>query len=310
MLLIYLAPFMMHKISIILVKDRFKMKKIGLSLISMTLLLTGCVAVKPIAFPQKEQSRTLSISSEAISGMTEAANGDYFISDSQITVGDARNTTETLGSGSLGLLGFGIATILDKSGNASAISNSSLKQAIKFDQIVNEKLKAHLNSVKASENLKLLNNNQVADIKVVPYARISLKDKARMTTTFNLKAEFKNSADNNASSKRIYVFSNLHTAPLSEWDANNNQVFLKEANNAYDTLTHVLALDIEHQLNFNVQDDSRQSQCQALYPIKGMIYLGSPEHLCIGVFKSNKGQVFQNIVSVFKKPELASLATK
>lgn len=45
-------------------------------------------------------------------------------------------------------------------------------------------------------SLKILALNQPSDIKIVPFARLSFREKPDVTATFGLKAEFKNAADN------------------------------------------------------------------------------------------------------------------
>ena len=63
------------------------------SLLATTFIITGCTTTKSIKYPVHGQNTTISVSSEQISAMTESGAGDYFISDSQITVGDASKAT-------------------------------------------------------------------------------------------------------------------------------------------------------------------------------------------------------------------------
>jgi hypothetical protein len=173
------------------------------SLITTTLIITGCTTTKSIKYPANGQNTTISVSSDQISAMTESGAGDYFISDSQITVGDASKATSNPAAGAFGLIGVGIATTIEKSANASAISKSSLKQAIKFDELTNTKINQAQKENAVDPSLKILQINQTSEIKVVPYARISFKEKPLVSVNFGLKTEFKNSADNQSSAKRF-----------------------------------------------------------------------------------------------------------
>ncbi|UOG17256.1 hypothetical protein MP622_12200 [Acinetobacter sp. PK01] len=79
------------------------------SLVTTTLIITGCTTTKSIKYPANGQNTTISVSSDQISAMTESGAGDYFISDSQITVGDASKATSNPAAGAFGLIGVGIA---------------------------------------------------------------------------------------------------------------------------------------------------------------------------------------------------------
>ena len=277
------------------------MNKSLLSLIASTIILTGCATTKSIQYPAKGSNTTLSVSSEQISAMTESGGGDHFIEGSQITVGDASNALANPASTAFGLIGVGIATAIDKKGNGAAIADSSLKQAIKFDEIVNKKIASALQAAPADASLKVLALNQDSDIKVVPFARLSFKDKPDVKAVFGLKAEFKNAADNNASAKRVYNYISQKKAPLTEWDANNNAVFFTQANAAFDALSQVLVLDMQHQLKLEAASEAHQNKCKSTADLASLTFIEAPENLCIGVLKTNKGQVLQNIVLVIEQ---------
>ena len=111
----------------------------------IAIMISGCSTVKPMQYPLNGKNTTISVSSAQISALTESGSGDYFIKDSQITVGDAANLSNSvLGNGTLGLIGVGIATAIDKQRNGSAISSSSLNTPIKFDQMLTEQIKLSL----------------------------------------------------------------------------------------------------------------------------------------------------------------------
>ena len=277
------------------------MNKTFLSLIASTIILTGCATTKSIQYPIKGSSTTLSVSSEQISAMTESGGGDHFIEGSQITVGDASNALSNPASVMFGLIGVGVATTIDKKANGSAIAKSNLKQAIKFDEIVNKHITVALEKNPTDTSLKILALNQPSDIKIVPFARISFKEKPNVTTVFGLKTEFKNAADNNASTKRFYNYISQKKALLTEWDTNNNALFFAQTHNAFNVLSQVLALDMQHQLNLETTSEIKQKQCKSTTAWANLTFIEAPENLCIGVLKNNKGKVFQNMLLVIEQ---------
>jgi hypothetical protein len=271
------------------------------SLITTTLIITGCTTTKSIKYPANGQNTTISVSSDQISAMTESGAGDYFISDSQITVGDASKATSNPAAGAFGLIGVGIATTIEKSANASAISKSSLKQAIKFDELINTKINQAQKENAVDPSLKILQINQTSEIKVVPYARISFKEKPLVSVNFGLKTEFKNSADNQSSAKRFYSYMGKTNVPLSEWDTNNNALFNQKADQAFNVLAKAFLLDAQHQLNLNAFSDIKQKTCQNNKDGQNLSFLDAPNDLCIGVLKDNKGKAFEGLLFIVEQ---------
>ncbi len=265
------------------------------------IILSGCTTIKSVKYPLSDNHTTISVSSEQISAMTESGGGDYFIEGSQITVGDASNAIANPASGMFGLIGVGVATAIDKKANGSAISKSNLKQAIRFDDLVNAKIINAIESKRIDSSLKVLATNQPSEIKIVPYSRISFKDKPNITISFALKSQFKNAADNNAQTKRIYHYVTNKKATLEEWDANDNEMFFKSANVAFDALSKVLALDIQHQLNIEKLSNDKQKACKLGSQLNSYSYIEAPEDLCIGVMQTSKGQIYPNMIFVVEQ---------
>ena len=277
------------------------MNKTFLNLIASTIILTGCATTKSIQYPTKGSNTTLSVSSEQLSAMTESGGGDHFIEGSQITVGDASNALSNPASVVFGLVGVGVATAIDKKANGSAIAKSNLKQAIKFDEIVNKYITGALEKNPTDTSLKILALNQPSDIKIVPFARLSFKEKPNVSAVFGLKTEFKNAADNNASTKRFYNYISQKKPLLTEWDANNNALFLAQTQNAFNVLSQVFVLDIQHQLNVETASEIKQKQCKSTITWGNLTFIEAPDNLCIGVLKNNKGKVLQNMLLVIEQ---------
>lgn len=277
------------------------MNKTFLNLIASTIILTGCATTKSIQYPTKGSNTTLSVSSEQLSAMTESGGGDHFIEGSQITVGDASNALSNPASVVFGLVGVGVATAIDKKANGSAIAKSNLKQAIKFDEIVNKHITGALEKNPTDTSLKILALNQPSDIKIVPFARLSFKEKPNVSAVFGLKTEFKNAADNNASTKRFYNYISQKKPLLTEWDANNNALFLAQTQNAFNVLSQVFVLDIQHQLNVETASEIKQKQCKSTITWGNLTFIEAPDNLCIGVLKNNKGKVLQNMLLVIEQ---------
>ncbi len=276
-------------------------KLVSSFLATSIILMTGCATTKSIQYPLNGKNTTVSVSSEQISAMTESGGGDYFINGSQITVGDASNALSNPTSGMFGLIGVGVATAIDKKANGSAISQSSLNKAIKFDALVNQKINDALDSNQVDSSLKVLAINQPSEIKIIPYSRISFKEKPDINIGFGIKSQFKNSMDNNASTKRLYSYISTKKAPLTDWGKNDNALFFDAANTAFTALSKVLVLDMQHQLQLESFDENKQKNCKKSVEMNNLNFISAPNDLCIAVFKTNKNQAFQNIVFVVEQ---------
>ncbi|MFV5351197.1 hypothetical protein VXO87_11765 [Acinetobacter baumannii] len=276
------------------------MKNLNLLLIS-TLLFTGCATTKSIQYPAAGKQTSLSISSEQLSSMTESGAGDYFIKDSQILVGDSSNASASPVSGMFGLIGVGVAMAIDKNANSSAIEKSSLNQPIKFDQLIHQKITDSLTQNKTDPTLKLLSLNQASEIKIVPYSRLSFREKPIVKVNFGLKTQFKNAADNNADTKRLYHYVSKDRISLSEWEANNNLLFMKKADQAFSALSQVFTLDLQHQLNLKAFDENKQKSCKTNADTSLVFFIQTPDNLCVGVVKTSKGDVFQNNIYIVEQ---------
>lgn len=270
------------------------------SIVLVALFLTGCTTTKSIQYPSNGSNTTISVSSEQISAMTESNVGDYFIDGSQITVGDASNTTASTVSAMFGFVGLGISTAIDKRSNGSTISKSTLKQAIKFDQLVKQKIDSALKVNQVDPSLKILSSNQSADVKVVPFARISFREKPNVQVNYGLKAQFKNAADNNAATKRIYNYIGLKKLPLASWDSNNNEFFMQSANKAFEALSQTLVMDIQHQLNIDITSEAKQKSCRINPNSVYVKFIESPDNLCIGVAQY-KDKAFPNMLFIIEQ---------
>nr|EIL1981057.1 hypothetical protein [Acinetobacter baumannii] len=230
--------------------------------------------------------------------MTESGAGDYFIKDSQILVGDSSNASASPVSGMFGLIGVGVAMAIDKNANSSAIEKSSLNQPIKFDQLIHQKITDSLTQNKTDPTLKLLSLNQASEIKIVPYSRLSFREKPIVKVNFGLKTQFKNAADNNADTKRLYHYVSKDRISLSEWEANNNLLFMKKADQAFSALSQVFTLDLQHQLNLKAFDENKQKSCKTNADTSLVSFIQTPDNLCVGVVKTSKGDVFQNNIYI------------
>ncbi len=267
----------------------------------ITIMISGCSAIKPMQYPLNGKNTTISVSSAQISALTESGSGDYFIKDSQITVGDAANLSNSvLGNGTLGLIGVGIATAIDKQRNASAISSSSLNTPIKFDQMLTEQIKLSLSQNQTDQTLKILELNKDAEIKVVPFARISFSQQPKIMISFAMHTRFKNALDNHKETKRTYHYFSTYTAPLTAWGENNNALFHQKATTAYTDIAKIFVLDIQNQLNVNKLSLSEQNRCQTQFKTTGYSFIDNPNQLCIAVLKNPKGQVIESNIYVFE----------
>lgn len=276
------------------------MKKL-ITIACATLLFTGCATTKSIQYPISGKKTSLSVSSEQLSSMTESGAGDYFVKDSQILVGDSSNASSSQVSGMFGLIGVGVAIAIDKNANSSAIQKSSLNQPIKFDKLTNQKVMDMLTFNKADPQLQLLALNQVSDVKIVPYSRLSFREKPIVKAHFGLKTEFKNSADNDAATKRMYHYVSQNRVVLNEWDAENNKLFNQKADQAFAALSQVFTLDLQHQLNLTALDENKQKNCKTNPDTALVYFIQSPQDLCVGVLKNTKGEVLQNNVFIVEQ---------
>lgn len=276
------------------------MKNLNLLLIS-TLLFTGCATTKSIQYPAAGKQTSLSVSSEQLSSMTESGAGDYFVKESQILVGDASSASASPVSGMFGLIGVGVAMAIDKNANSSAIEKSSLNQPIKFDQLIHQKITDSLTQNKTDPTLKLLSLNQASEIKIVPYSRLSFREKPIVKVNFGLKTQFKNAADNNADTKRLYHYVSKERISLAEWEAQNNLLFMKKADQAFSALSQVFTLDLQHQLNLKAFDENKQKNCKTNADTSLVSFIQTSDNLCVGVVKTSKGDVFENSIYIVEQ---------
>lgn len=278
------------------------MKKSLYALGLSTIICTGCATTKSIEYPQTNPQTTLSVSSDALSALTEVGSSDYFIKDSQITVGDASNTASKIPPGLFGLIGFGVATAVDKSLNSSAIGKSNLNSPIKFDDLVEQKFNQILSTQNYAPAFKVLAKNNLAEIKVTPYSRISFQNKPQVAISFGLKTQFKNAADQNSMSKRRYIYINPYQALLSQWDQQNNALFKQHADEAFSKLSQVIALDIQHQLKFDtLSPEKNNCPAQTVFGSQKLHYIKTTDDLCVAVIKTSKGKAVQTEVFVLKQ---------
>lgn len=262
--------------------------------------ITGC-ATGPTKLPTFNSQGTLSVSSDPLSSLTDSGAGDYFVPNSQIMVGDAKNASNSKASSMFGMIGVGIAMSIDKSANHSAISNSGLDKPIKFDDIVDKRIKQAINDGKFG-SFQAININQPSDLGVTPYARISAKPNQNAAIIFGYRVKFKNAANNNNESKRFYVFIPKNKYPIkgdNSWSSNDNLVFNQTATLAFNTLTEVLALDSQQKLDLSKASQEQQNQCQT-DDTKHLTFIDSPPNLCLGVIKF-KGRVLPQSLMIVEK---------
>lgn len=213
-----------------------------------------------------------------MSALTESGSGDHFINDSQIIVGDATNASGGTISTSFGLIGVGIATAIDKTNNYNVIKKSSLYSPIKFDAMINQKLQKAITSDELSA--KLGGKNPSADIKIVPYARMSFKDKPLVKTSYGMFVRFKNSADNKEV-KKSYVYTPKEPFALTDLEANGNALFIENADKAFTALAKVFVLDSQNKIDYA---SSNLNQDSCLNSTSGeVVYVNTPQDICLNV---------------------------
>lgn len=275
-------------------------------LLLSVILLTGCVSMtKPIQYPQNNIANTISISSKKIENPLEATAGDYYISDSQISVGGASNITSNPNASMFGLIGFGITISIDKTKNYNVISKSSLNAPIKFDQLLQQKIKTELNKEPDSDILTLLNSNQEAHIKLTPSARIDVTDQENIRTSYTVSSSFKNAAENNKNTKRTYYYLSSKKAPLAKWTSNNNAMFHETANQAYSAITKALLLDIQNKIPFASVAPNPNMACKSklttnMSTLYNLNLIESPTDLCIAVARNHKNEILHNMLFIIE----------
>lgn len=263
---------------------------------SLTALFTGCNSVTPIQYPSASATKTLSVSSKVEHNSRNVA-GEHYITNSQILVSGKTNTTSTIGATAFGLIGAAATIAIDNAANHKAINKSSLNQPIRFDQLLTQNLKNEINQA-SNQNTQVLDLNQNADIKISPYAALSFASKPNVSSDYGVVSEFKNSANNDKKAKREYVFvSKNNIFSLAELEANNNLVFMQNANKAFDLISKAIVLDINHQFSVNEFDAEKQNKCQTANA-GFLFFLKTPDDSCIGVTKTSKGEVYTNTIFV------------
>lgn len=252
---------------------------------TLSLTFTGCVSTEIIKYPNLNTKQTISISNQQISAWNEAGVGDYLIKDSQIIIGDASNISSNNITPLFGLIGLGITTVVDKNNNKNLINDSFLNKAIKFDKLVSEKFKSNIESGKL--NATLLEEGQTSDITITPFSRLSFKNSPIVTAKFTYLVRFTD-PKTQRKQKKTYTYFSKEKSSLNYWEANNNELFINNTNQAFDILTKVLILDMQNKLDVKKIKSSQQEKCKNEFTTSTTVFIESPENLCIGVI------LFQN----------------
>lgn len=268
-----------------------------LLLVPATALFTGCNTVSNIQYPPANISKTVSVSSKNTTHSKSLA-GEHLIENTQTTISGQKNLSQSmLGSGQFGLLGSMTAMAIDKKSNHNAIKKSSLNQEIHFDKLLNTYLKNDVEKT-LSSNIKMLEMNQASDIKITPYAHISFAYKPNVLVSYGVVSEFLNAADNNKKARREYQFvSKQNKYSLAELEANNNALFVTNANKAFALMSQAITYDINHNFSFDTFDEQKQLACSNVYTF-GVSFLKTPDNSCIGVNKDAKGKAIQSTLII------------
>ncbi|HCQ9734795.1 TPA: hypothetical protein OMQ38_003640, partial [Acinetobacter baumannii] len=60
-------------------------------------------------------------------------------------------------------------------------------------------------------------------------------------------------------------------------------------------------LDLQHQLNLKAFDESKQKNCKTNADTSLVSFIQTPDNLCVGVVKTNKGDVFENSIYIVEQ---------
>ena len=130
-------------------------------------------------------------------------------------------------------------------------------------------IKVSLSQNQTDLTLKILALNKDAEIKVVPFARISFSQQPKIMISFAMHTRFKNVLDNHKETKRTYYSYSTYTALLNSWGENNNALFHQKATTAYTDIAKIFVLDIQNQLNVNKFSVSEQNRGQTQFNATG-----------------------------------------
>jgi hypothetical protein len=271
------------------------MKKISTLIGSILSLAVSVSAFGQVSIPTYKSPATVSVSSASMGAWTEVFAGEFQIANSDVYLYDpTRNTSAAsfLGALFLGIPGAFIGGALEISAGQKDASGSGAVYVTKFDQELGASLSRQVESETRKSMIKLVANDQDADIVLRPAVRfIKLSEKANVMSV-RLAVALKDPATGKAL-KREYQTTfpdQLALAGLSEsWAADNGKAFKARAIEGIDLSVHMLLKQLAGELKLpEAEKDQKRITLKSL--LNGRV----SEHV---ILEETDAYFFTNIIS-------------
>jgi hypothetical protein len=214
-------------------------------------LLIAAGSAKAQIYP-KFDSPKLFVSPETVSLWTEVPAKDYWISNSQVFV--SGNESDWVKY--FGMLGV----MLNQSQNASTVSSIEDGLRVKFDRELARALNAKIASrASAATKFHVVDNAEVAQVKLLPSARLTVFKDNNAYLTFRLSVRYKDEANRSEGKKEYYSTVSAKTlgGPRS-WSEANGRELNKAAAEMLPIMAEVLLDDLSGAFASAYAPDSRQ----------------------------------------------------
>jgi hypothetical protein len=269
--------------------------------VSIMLTLTGCASVSH--YPAYKDTVKISISSEAPSTWTETPAGAVNIDNSQVIVMGR-------GGGAGMILLFDVFAIaVQKSMNASAVSDSESSFAVKFDTAFYSALQSNISmQTSASQyNYYIIKSEEIEDIWLRPSAWFAVRKGSRAMLTFQVLAKFRD-ASGRLQSKWYSSREGIRAISGNNgWSDNNATLFKQAMNRSLDRIAQVVLRDITGGRGQDVEN-SNQSKvqwqpCTNTKPVTSTLLYEQKDYYVILFGKNVIGIVDRALEPIINKPQ-------
>ncbi len=269
--------------------------------ISIMLTLTGCASVSH--YPAYKDTVKISISSKAPSTWTETPAGAVRIDNSQVIVMGR-------GGGTGMILLFDIFAIaVQKSMNASAVSDSESSFAVKFDTAFYSALQSNISlQTSASQyNYSIIKSEEIEDIWLRPSAWFAVRKGSRALLTFQVLAKFRD-ASGTIQSKWYSSREGIRAITGNNgWSDNNATLFKQAMNRSLDRIAQAVLRDITGGRDQNAENNNQSKiqwqSCIDTKPVTSPLLYEQKDYFVISFGKNVIGIVDSTLEPIINRPQ-------
>lgn len=219
------------------------MFKNSIFLIVSLFMMSGCVTIyDPVVIPNYSDTLKVHPSAGTISTMTEMPASDHLVDNSQVFL-FGNSKTVNIGSMLGGPLGLLIARSIDEKLTSPTMNNETETLSIKFHNIIALILS---NQSGKKKNYSIVKQEDLADIIVLPYARLIIEDDLKATAVFKLAVRYVDKINDTIVTKNyLYVDeAMLNIKGKNGWAENNASILKEHSSVAFKYLIDILSNEL------------------------------------------------------------------